>query len=59
QIKAVAELLATAPRPQTQAEIETRFNGRGVWRKRLPTILQTLEAIGRAERSDTDRWRST
>ncbi len=59
QIKAVAELLATAPRPQTQAEIETRFTGRGVWRKRLPTILQTLEAIGRAERSATDRWRST
>ena len=29
--------------------IEARFKGRGPWKKGLPTLLQTLEALGRAQ----------
>jgi hypothetical protein len=50
QIKAVAEVLASSPRPLTLAELEQRFAARGRWRERLPTIIETLEALGRARR---------
>ena len=50
QIKAVAEVLAGSPRPLALAELEARFTARGRWRDRLPTILDTLEALGRARR---------
>lgn len=33
------------------------FSARGRWRDRLSTILETLEALGRAKRLDGDRWR--
>ena len=52
QIKAVADLLATSPAALSLAEIEARFSARGRWRDRLPTILDTLEALGRARRPD-------
>ena len=29
--------------------IELRFKGRGPWKKGLPMLLQTLEALGRAQ----------
>lgn len=32
----------------TEATLNERFTGRGPWKKRLPQILQTLEAVGRA-----------
>ncbi|HOW46470.1 MAG TPA: hypothetical protein P5163_01460 [Rubrivivax sp.] len=32
----------------TLAELEARFSARGRWRERLPTILDTLAALGRA-----------
>jgi hypothetical protein len=48
QIKAVAELLAASPQPLALAELEARFQARGRWRERLPTILDTLAALGRA-----------
>ena len=51
QMRAVAALLAAAPAPLAEAALAERFTGRGPWKKRLPQILQTLEAVGRA-RSD-------
>ena len=48
QIKAVAELLVASPQPLALAELEARFSARGRWRERLPVILDTLEALGRA-----------
>jgi hypothetical protein len=35
-------------KPQLAA-IEARFKGRGAWKKGLPTLLQTLAALGRAQ----------
>lgn len=44
-----------------EAALADRFTGRGPWKKRLPQILQTLEAVGRARAEQTDggpaRWR--
>ncbi|MBL8314757.1 MAG: class I SAM-dependent DNA methyltransferase [Rubrivivax sp.] len=51
QIKAVADVLAASPRALTLADLEQCFSARGRWRERLPTILRTLEALGRARRS--------
>ncbi len=45
----MAAVLATSPAPLTQPAIEARFKGRGPWKKGLPTLLQTLEALGRAQ----------
>jgi hypothetical protein len=58
QVKAVADLLAAQPLPLTLAEIEARFSGRGRWRERLPVILQTLAAMGRARQlpAPDERW---
>jgi len=58
QIKAVADVLAGAPAALALADIEARFTARGRWRDRLPTILDTLEALGRARR-DGEAWRGT
>ncbi len=61
QVGAVALLLASTRRALTLPEIEASFKGRGAWKKSLPTLLQTLEAVGRAQRSDADsppRWRA-
>lgn len=49
QIKAVAQLLAASPQAMSLAQIETRFKGRGPWKKALPTLLQALEALGRVQ----------
>jgi len=48
QIKAVAEVLAASPLPLSLADLEARFSARGRWRERLPTIIDTLEALGHA-----------
>lgn len=48
QVRAVAELLGHSPAALSLPEIEARFKGRGPWKKSLPTLLQTLEALGRA-----------
>lgn len=58
QIKAVAEVLAGAGRPLAPADLEARFSARGRWRDRLPVILETLEALGRARRTsgEAPRW---
>ena len=60
QVRAVAAALATSPAPLTLPAIESRFKGRGPWKKSLPTLLQTLEALGRAQAVATDgevAWR--
>ncbi|WP_208616317.1 type IIL restriction-modification enzyme MmeI [Acidovorax carolinensis] len=49
QVRAVADALAASPIPLTLNAIEQRFKGRGPWKKGLPTLLQTLEALGRAQ----------
>jgi hypothetical protein len=51
QIKAVAEVLSASGRPLALSDLEARFTARGRWRDRLPTILETLEALGRARRA--------
>ena len=48
------------PTPLTLPAIEARFKGRGPWKKGLPTLLQTLEALGRAQAVAVDgdmAWR--
>ncbi len=55
QIKAVADMLSTAPAALDMDAIAAHFKGRGRWRERLPMILETLVAIGRA-RSDSGQW---
>jgi hypothetical protein len=54
QVKAVAQLLASAPGPLTLVQIEAAFSGRGGWKKALPILLETLVALGRAQQVDTD-----
>jgi hypothetical protein len=59
-VRAVAAVLATSPTPLTLPAIEARFKGRGPWKKGLPTLLQTLEALGRAQAvvvEDGTAWR--
>ena len=56
QIKAVADVLATTPAALGIDDLASRFAARGRWRDRLPTILDTLEALGRARR-DGAGWR--
>ena len=41
--------LAASTVPLSLSAIEQRFKGRGPWKKGLPTLLQTLEALGRAQ----------
>lgn len=55
QIKAVAEVLTTAGRSLDLEGLAACFNGRGRWRDRLPTLLDTLVALGRARAVD-GRW---
>ncbi|MDP1693885.1 MAG: class I SAM-dependent DNA methyltransferase [Burkholderiaceae bacterium] len=57
QMRAVADMLAAASGAHDEAALAERFSGRGPWKKRLPQILQTLEALGRARR-EGERWRA-
>ena len=57
QVRALAQVLSSHAGTLTLAEIEARFKGRGPWKKSLPRILETLEALGRARR-EGDGWRS-
>ncbi len=56
QIKSVAELLSGAGQPLGVDAIAAHFTARGRWRERLPTILETLAALGRARKIEGDRW---
>jgi hypothetical protein len=56
QVRAVAQCLASAPQALSLPEIEARFKGRGPWKNSLPRILETLEVLGKAQRTQ-DCWR--
>ncbi len=56
QVRAVADVLAAAAAPLDEAAIVECFSARGRWRERLPVILDTLVAIGRARREDGGRY---
>ncbi len=61
QVRAVAQLLAASPVPLPLPAIEAAFKGKGPWKKGLPRILDTLEALGRAQQVDGaggGGWRS-
>ena len=55
QINAVAKTLQASPLPINTDHIAARFKGKGRWRERLPTILDTLVVIGRAQ-TDGRTW---
>ena len=57
QVRAVAQVLASANAALSVAVIEARFKGKGPWKKGLPRILETLEAMGHARREGND-WRA-
>lgn len=61
QVRAVAQLLAASPAPLALPAIEAAFKGKGPWKKGLPRILETLEALGRAQHTGGTgaggRWR--
>lgn len=59
QMRATAEVLATSPIALSTDALAEHFTGRGPWKKRLPQILDTLEALGRACKAtgtDATRW---
>jgi hypothetical protein len=60
QIKAVAEVMSQSGRALTVDELAEHFTSRGRWRDRLPVIMATLEALGRARRSSktAERWQA-
>jgi len=42
----LARLLTATP--QSEPQLAARITGKGPWKKRLPDLLQTLVALGRA-----------
>ena len=56
QIKAVAGVLSGAGQGLDLEGLASHFSGRGRWRERLPTLLDTLAALGRARMLDGGRW---
>ena len=56
QVRAIAQLLAASPTPLPLPLIEAAFKGKGPWKKSLPRLLDTLEALGRA-RQEGGGWR--
>ncbi|PRY05597.1 DNA methyltransferase [Paraburkholderia sp. BL25I1N1] len=56
QIKAVADVLAQSGAGLDRDAVAAHFSGRGRWRDRLPTLLETLAALGRARVSPDGRW---
>lgn len=61
QVSAIAQLLASAGAALILPDIEASFKGKGPWKKGLPRILETLEALGRARREETlgiEGWRA-
>ena len=54
QVRAVAHVLSTATAAMPLTALEASFKGKGPWKKGLPRILETLEALGRARRVEGD-----
>lgn len=57
QVRAVARVLEAGKTALALPAIEARFKGRGPWKRSLPRILETLEALGRARREGF-AWRA-
>lgn len=51
QVRAVADVLATAATPMSVEDVAARFRGRGPWKKRLPQMLDMLVALGCVQHS--------
>ncbi len=61
QVRAVAQVLTSTTTALTLPELAAHFTSRGAWKKGLPRILDTLEALGRAQPVVSDgevRWRA-
>lgn len=58
QIKIVATVLSQSPTPLDLDTLASRFKARGRWRDRLPTILDTLAAIGRVRNTSEGTWKN-
>ena len=61
QVKAVAQVLSASTAALTLAQIQACFSGGSGLKKSLPTLLQTLAALGRAQLSESDGiavWRA-
>ena len=56
QMRAIADRLAASSQPLPLDALAAHFKGRGPWKKSLPRILDTLEALGRARR-EGEGWR--
>lgn len=56
QVRAVAQVPASAGAALTLSAIEVRFKCKGPWKKGLPRFLETLEALGQPRREVND-WR--
>jgi hypothetical protein len=54
QIAALANALSV--QPQSEANLAARFAGKGKWKTRLPELLATLAALGRAKQLEDGRW---
>ena len=56
QVAAVAGVLAASSLPLSAADVASRFQGKGPWKKRLPQLLETLVVLGRARRLEDGRF---
>ncbi|MDP3423578.1 MAG: hypothetical protein Q8S32_07425 [Burkholderiaceae bacterium] len=45
----MAQALAASPVPLSTEQLAPHFKGKGPWKKGLLTLLQTLQALGRAQ----------
>jgi hypothetical protein len=54
QIRLVAETVAAAPHPLDLEQLAACFTGRGPWKRRLPEIVSSLEALGRVQVQSRD-----
>jgi hypothetical protein len=58
QIRALSNLLTAAASPVAIDEIARAFGKRSAWQKSLIQLLESLEAMCRARRTDDDKWMS-
>ena len=56
QIRLLADTLAASATPLSPEQLAARFQGKGRWRERLPTLLDTLAALGRVQPQADGRW---
>jgi hypothetical protein len=54
QIRLVADTVAQSARPLDLDQLADHFTGRGPWKKRLPEIVSSLEALGRVRVDSRD-----